>query len=361
MFDPVVQDDHVFHTGEDNLTVCIRQVVESAAWKRYTKVRSSGDWSEYLKWGTDEGLVGKDSNYDGNTLEGLVQYLRRAHGVIHVPINPTISDTKECGDWLRGRFTQDLLDEVLLALAVKGSQIQPVSTSDHIEGHKRSNSSIGRDNSSVSDNSTHSAVPFRPGHSTVINNPTIHNNWTIPINSTLLDLLRNLTLLNSTYHGVPFIRPAHLNVPGNSDIHERWTVAINSTFPVFPGNLAVTGNLSLPGNLTTGPYNSTSPFLLGKRNHPGDPFFPILPLGSTSLEELYVTQETIRIYLRGMNETKILDLLVEITKGQSLKNTDVMDIFGNNTDTVDRFYESPSVHDRVTISPCRKSMVARTS
>ncbi|KAL1877867.1 hypothetical protein Daus18300_002220 [Diaporthe australafricana] len=48
-----------------------------------------------------------------------------------------------------------------------------------------------------------------------------------------------------------------------------------------------------------------------------------------------------------MDKNIILALVVDIIKIRSLQNKDAMAIFGNNTDTVDRFFASPSVIDRV--------------
>lgn len=96
---------------------CIRTAVNNAGHERYTEFTSNHEWEDFLIKSRDEGLVGVDTNYDGNDVEGLVEWVRTIATYDNPDLDPNSRDSGKCARMVKRFTSHGLLDEVMVAWA----------------------------------------------------------------------------------------------------------------------------------------------------------------------------------------------------------------------------------------------------
>lgn len=96
---------------------CIRDAVNNAGHERYTELTSNDEWEDFLINSRDRGLVGVDTNHDGNDVDGMVDWVHGTAKYDNPDLDPELYDPETCAGLVKRFTSQGLLDEVIVSWA----------------------------------------------------------------------------------------------------------------------------------------------------------------------------------------------------------------------------------------------------
>lgn len=98
---------------------CLREAIKVAGRDRYeelTRGDKSTSWTKFLTKSRDNGLLGTDTNQDGNSVIGLAKHVKSA-AKDHPKFDPKTENAAVCGNLVRKFTSDELLDELILTWA----------------------------------------------------------------------------------------------------------------------------------------------------------------------------------------------------------------------------------------------------
>lgn len=311
-FLPDHPDQKYFRLGEDPLVGCLRAAVREVCRSRWRHVTLVDGWTEFLEKERFMGQVGKDTNQDGNDVEGLIDYIRAESEHHNQTQHPATNDTKVCSS-LVDRFSETfLVDEIILSWAADEGyvsrqlpfqpKVEKRFTSPEaslILAHK-----MGFDLKNTTD-SDNVALFFKwlellgrlyPGNSThALANVTIPRNSTHRGNSTRPDDDRDEVFPPMPSFAFPPdwdwpIPPLPTGTPGSATTPRNSTGRGNFTLPEDLWDWLEqlrNSSVRVPGNSTRGLYGHHPPTPTATLNTRGEPTPPVrLPPGMVIIEPL---------------------------------------------------------------------------
>lgn len=356
-----IPDQKYFHIGEAALTGCIRDALKVAGRDRWHELTSNGGWTDFLIDSRGHGLLGHDSNYDGNDLSGLLDWVK----TLAIHDNPKLdletNDNEKCASLVSRFATEDLLDEVILSWAVDKGHFKNLPPTKP-QPQRRHVISDGEEDPTVI-RVGHGEIVVYPegaqarGNTTSPGNPplnfTTHGNW----NWTVFD--------NSTLH-------AHSTTAGiltrfiDQLLHEHPTGRFNST---FPANSTVHGKEASPGKWKiryevvvsdVSPFHGNSTLLANSTalNSTGHPDSLLSGRSTRSFNATFLANWTSHgrpLVRRSFPAAASVDEIVEevdedvteAVKVASLADPEILKIFGKDADRLKSFFDQPVIRDLV--------------
>ncbi|KAG6358537.1 hypothetical protein INS49_012054 [Diaporthe citri] len=374
-FHPDIDDQKYYRLDEDPLQGCIRDAIKEAGRERWQELISNGGWTNFLIESKGRGLVGQDSNYDANEVNGLLHQVRIQAVAENSGLDPATNETEKCAALVKRFTSEQMLDEIILSWAEDQGHIRNLPlrrpqperrhvVTDVIDNERQTkikviDGVIGyvRNNPNVSDGNDHQilvkvgddAIGFLPKRS------HIPANATVPANSTLL---ANSTALHNSTDFIDWI--FNLTLPGNSAVPDNSTLLANCTRDVdellhlvddlidWIYELGLPGNSTVPNNstlLATAPNNSTRHLDSLFSGNLTRRFNPALPANSTSHVSQFVRRSLNAASLAEDIFSEVDDEIAEGVRVASLADPDILEIFGQDGDRLKGFLDQPVVRD----------------